>query len=507
VVNAGTMQTIVDAGWWLAEGPSPATLQPGPVRLVADDDGTWREVGPPRAGGPEGRVVGSNRHVALPGLANAHDHAKGLRALAYGVPDAVLETWLLAVRKVPAVDPYIQVAAALCRGVRSGTVSVMDCHAGSAPGRLEDDLAAASRAAADVGVRLAFGVPMSDRNWLVYGGDEGVLAGLDPTTRAAAEAAYLLPDPPVTEHVALVEALGAAYDRPGFQVQFHPRGPQWCSDELIEAIAESSERTGRRVHTHLFETPQQRAWADAAYPKGLIAHLDELGLLSERLTVAHAVWVRPEEQELLAERGVVVSINSSSNLRLRSGIAPVGTLVAAGACVAVGMDGQTLDDDDDILREHRLAHLLHAGIGFDAGVDGWSLLAGAARQGGWSITGDRAAGQLAPGAPADAVVLALDALAPDAVAGLASVSDLVLGRARAQFVTDVVVAGRHVVAGGKVTGVDEDAIVAEQAAQAGLSADAVAAMRPVVTRVQAAVRAAYAARSHELGDVGTPIWR
>jgi cytosine/adenosine deaminase-related metal-dependent hydrolase len=501
------MHTIVDAGWWLPADPPPAELRSGPVRLVAGDEGVWVEVGSPISDGLEGLVIGSDRHVALPGLANAHDHAKGLRALAYGVSDAVLETWLLAVRKVPPVDPYLQVAAALCRGVRSGAVSVMDCHAGSAPGRLEDDLRAASRAADDVGVRLAFGVPMSDRNWLVYGGDEGVLAGLDPATRAEAEAAYVLPDPPPAEHVALVEALGAAYDHPGFQVQFHPRGPQWCSDELIEAIAESSERTGRRVHTHLFETPQQRAWADAAHPKGLIAHLDDLGLLSERLTVAHAVWLRPDERELLAERGVVVSINASSNLRLRSGIAPVGPLLATGAFVAVGMDGQTFDDDDDLLREHRLAHLLHAGIGFDDGVDGWPLLASAARQGGWSITGNRAAGQLAPGAPADAVVMSLDALAPDAVAGLARVPDLVLGRARAQFVTDVVVAGRHVVAGGEVTGVDEPAIVAELAAQAGLTADVVAAIRPIVTHVQTAVRAAYEARAHERGELGTAIWR
>ena len=66
---------------------------------------------------------------------------------------------------------------------------------------------------------------------------------------------------------------------------------------------------------------------------------------------------------------------------------------------------------------------------------------------------------------------------------------------------------RHVVADGRVTGVDEQAIVAEQAAQAGARAGEVAALRPMVTRVQAAVRAAYEARAHEVGEIGTPTWR
>ena len=48
----------------------------------------------------------------------------------------------------------------------------------------------------------------------------------------------------------------------------------------------------------------QRQWADANYPGGVVRMLDDIGLLSPRLTLAHCVWARPEELELLAERGV-----------------------------------------------------------------------------------------------------------------------------------------------------------------------------------------------------------
>ena len=61
-----------------------------------------------------------------------------------------------------------------------------------------------------------------------------------------------------------------------FDVQFGPNGVQWCSDALLTAIAEASQRTGRRIHMHLLETRYQRAWADATHPEGVVKHLDAL---------------------------------------------------------------------------------------------------------------------------------------------------------------------------------------------------------------------------------------
>ncbi len=116
---------------------------------------------------------------------------------------------------------------------------------------------------------------------------------------------------------------------------------------------------------HLLETKYQRQWCDANYPGGVVRMLDEIGLLSPRLTLAHCVWARPDELELLAERGVVISVNTSSNLHLHSGLAPMTRMWTAGCRIALGIDGKAFDDDNDALRELRLSHLLHAGSGFD----------------------------------------------------------------------------------------------------------------------------------------------
>ena len=74
---------------------------------------------------------------------------------------------------------------------------------------------------------------------------------------------------------------------PKVDVQLGPAGVQWCSKPLLEAVAEDSALTGRRIHMHLLETIYQRAWADANFPDGVVRYLRDIGLLSERLTLAH----------------------------------------------------------------------------------------------------------------------------------------------------------------------------------------------------------------------------
>ena len=182
------------------------------------------------------------------------------------------------------------------------------------------------------------------------------------------EAQFLAPMPSAEEQVARVEAIAAAVESAAFCVQFGPNGPQWCSDALLAAIAEASRRTGRRVHMHLLETRYQRAFADREYPEGVVARLMALGLLTPRLTLAHCVYARPDELDAIAASGAVIATNPSSNLHLRSGVAPISEAMRRGCRVALGVDASAFDEDDDILREMRLGHFLHGGWGFE-GVD------------------------------------------------------------------------------------------------------------------------------------------
>jgi cytosine/adenosine deaminase-related metal-dependent hydrolase len=256
------------------------------------------------------------------------------------------------------------------------------------------------------------------------------------------------------EFIALVDDVAAAAAGPMFDVQYGPNGVQWCSEALLAAIAEASARTGRRVHMHLLETRYQRAFADATYPGGMLKHLDAMGLLTPRLTLAHCVWARPDELELLAERGVTLVNNNSSNLHLRSGLAPVARMLERGCRVAIGIDGSALDEDDDALREMRLAHLLHVGTGFRVATTREQSLRMAFANGRLSVMNTADGGALCPGQPADLLLLDWSAVDDDRLRDDLAPLDLLFSRATADHVSELIVAGHTVVKDGKVTGVD-----------------------------------------------------
>ncbi len=398
---------------------------------------------------------------ALPALVNAHDHGRPVRTSSFGSGGKPLETWLQYQALIPSVDPYLAGIVALSRSALGGVCVVM-MHLTRPQGLtdLPSEAAALARAARDVGVRVGFAVSMRDRNPLVYGPSEPILAALPADARKAIESIMRAPLA-AKDFIALVDEVAAAAAGPLFDVQFGPNGVQWCSDALLAAIAEASQRTGRRIHMHLLETRYQRAWADVTHPAGVVKHLDALGLLSPRLTLAHCVWARPDELALLAERGVTIAVNTSSNLHLRSGIAPMALMVAAGCRVALGIDGSALDDDDDALRELRLGYLLHVGKGFKIAVSRENILRAAFANGRFSVTNAQDGGAIRAGEPADILLLDWAAIDEDRLREDIDALDLVLTRATARHIRELIVGGRTVVKDGSVIGADADGARAE----------------------------------------------
>ena len=407
----------------------------------------------------DAEVALSGTGLALPAMVNAHDHGYGVRPPALGGADDALECWIASFSRIT-IEPRLEAAVAFGRMALAGIGATVHCHNSLVADRIDDEAAGVARAAADVGIRVAFSCPIRDRNPWVYGDQRALLPHLSPadqaaidTTAAGAAPAFRLIDQ--------VEAVAAAHESELFRVQYGPIGPQWCEDATLERIAEASAEHDRRVHMHLLESPRQRQWLDSSYPQGIVRFLDDIGLLSARLTVAHGVHLTDEECALLAERGVTVAVNTSSNLRMRSGVAPVARFMRHGLRFGLGLDGCAHDDDQDYFRDLRLAWRLHGATGLEHALPPARLFDAACRDGFRCIDGSDDYGVIAPGARADLVVLDFAAMCEDFLTPDIDETDVLLTRASARHVRRLVVAGREVVRDGSLAGLDLAAMESE----------------------------------------------
>lgn len=390
----------------------------------------------------------NNGLLALPAPVNAHDHGYGIRTLDFGLPDDALEPWIAGLRNRPATEPYLEALVAFGRLALNGCGATMHCHNSLRADRLADEVAEVAKAARDCGIRLALSCPLLDTAAWTYDGPNALRKHVDQSDWAIFETRrprYA----PVAEQIDAVSDIVRTQSGDMVDIQFGPIGPQWCSDTMLETIAEASERLNCRIHMHLLESPRQRRWLDERFKDGVVQHLDRIGFLSPRLAVAHGVKLKPDECDLLAERGVIVASNPSANLRLRSGIAPVEQFRKSGLKFAIGLDGTGFSDDQDIWQEMRLFRLLHGGNGIDQAVSDAEIFD--------AITGNGAE-VLNQDVRGDLAIIRYGDLTADAMYDDVDEAAMLLTRMTGYFVRDLIVAGRKIVSDGQMTGFDfEDA--------------------------------------------------
>jgi cytosine/adenosine deaminase-related metal-dependent hydrolase len=241
---------------------------------------------------------------------------------------------------------------------------------------------------------------------------------------------------------------------------------------------------------HLLETKYQRQWADRSFPQGIVRYLDDIGLVNERVSFAHCIYLRPDEIDLIAARGATIVVNTSSNFIVSSGLAPLAEFIKRGCRVAMGLDGLAFDEDEDGLREMRLAYNVHKASGFDVGVSQAELMRFATTNGRFAVTGmtDEA---IAPGAPADFLTLDWKALSAELIEPDVPPFELLLAKGVKQYITGLVVAGRPVMTEGQVSGVDLPALEAELLAMLRAKYPTTADMRTAMPELKSALRKHY----------------
>jgi cytosine/adenosine deaminase-related metal-dependent hydrolase len=418
---------------------------------------------------PDAAVVGGAEYLLLPGFVNSHDHGRAVGSASLGVPDDLLEVWLTMLGAQPSIPPYLAAAYEAIQLIRSGVTATAHSHNPLDWANMHAEAQDSLRGYGDVGVRVAFHPPIIDQNLLVYGDEAEFIAAAPPALQPLLhEAAAPIPLSR-EDYFALCADLMERYhdiEAHTVHIQVSPAGGQWCSDELTLACVDFARQYQTRVQMHMLETRYQRQYAYRRWGKGFIQHLEEIGAMGEWLTLAHMVYAEPADFPILAECRVGVAHNASSNLRLRSGVAPIAAMHAAGVRLGVGLDGHALDDDQDFLREMRLAWTLANQPGATSGTLTASQVLALGTTGAAAITfgADVPLGTLAVGQLADCVLIDWDALrgdfAPAMHPTLDYTADYLLRRANRAHVRQVMINGTWRLRDGRVVGVDETAITA-----------------------------------------------
>jgi cytosine/adenosine deaminase-related metal-dependent hydrolase len=418
----------------------------------------------PGADHPMAATLDGRGLIALPGLVNAHTHSPEncLRGAGEGLE---LEVWLTRMFGTAGPyspeDHYVCALAGAVEMLLSGTTGVLDHLWMTPPTAAAAD--AVLRAYRDAGMRAAVAPLVADTD------STGPLAEAHGCDLHGALFTDLAGAVPADECVAQLEDLigrwhGAAGGR--LQVFAGPGGLQWCSDELLLGLGEVAARHESSLTIHLLESKLQDAIARNRFGTGAVEALDRLGLLGPGCSLAHGVWLDDPDIELIADRGAAVVHNPAANLRLGSGRAPVSRLLDAGVLVALGADGSSSSDNQNMWTQLKLASLVHnVDTGRARWVGGSDALA-MAGPGGAAVLGlGEHGGRIEPGAPAD---IALVDRRGSGLAGAQEVEAALALSETGRGVVHVLVAGELVVAHGRCLTVDERAVrqaLFEQAAR------------------------------------------
>lgn len=458
-------------GRWIFTGET--TLNHGAIAIQNDTIltvGPWDEL---RANHPQAEVLGSDSFAIMPGLINAHHHSNGVPNSLQGIDDDFLELWLFANISLRSQDPTLKTLLSIAQLLKSGVTSVVDVASmGGSTNDCLENLYGRLRAYEQSGMRVALTPGIRYESLLVHGEDDAFLASLPAALRQQLQTLMPLHQPlSRTDHVDLISTLVKQYQtHPHIDVWFGPPGPQWVGDELLVQMVDAAERLDTHIQTHALESFYENLMGPRLYGKSVIAHLQDLGVLSPRFSIAHGVWLSEADIEILATTGAAVSHNPSSNLRLRAGVAPLGAMLSGGVTVGLGMDGTAIGDDDDMFAEMRLAARLQRSPQVGRGAPSYDDIFRLATAGSARLMGKwQQIGKLAPGYRADVVLVNCDRITWPWLSPEANPLHAMVMRAKAADVDTVLVNGNVVLQAGMPTGFDLKAVgqaLAEQLAAA-----------------------------------------
>ncbi len=421
---------LIEADWIVPVQPADNVLE---NHAVAIDDGRILDVLPVSKAAQQYQARSSRKldgHVLVPGLINLHTHAA--MALFRGLADDLALMDWLSKHIWPAEGRHISeqfifdgTLLACSEMLKSGITCFNDMY--FFPEQ-------AGRAALECGMRAALGIVLIEF----------------PTPYASDAQDYLRKG---------LAARDAFKSESLLSFCMAPHAPYTVSDTSFEQVATLAEQLDLPIHIHVHETAGEIDEHRKQHGVRPLERLQRLGLLSPRLIAVHAVHLDDVEISVLAAHGCSVAHCPASNLKLASGFARIGDLLAAGVNIGIGTDSAASNNRLDVLGELRLAALVSKAQSNDAvTLSAHEALRMATLDSAKALGLDHKIGSIAQGKFADLTAINITneiELAPC----FDPVSHLIYAAGR-EHVANVWVQGNEVVTNGQVNSIDEHRLLA-----------------------------------------------
>ena len=300
-------------------------------------------------------VIDMAGHVVLPGLVNTHHHM--FQSLTRAVPaaqDCELFDWLKVLYPIWArlTPEMVRVSSrtAMAELILSGCTTSSD-HLYIYPNgcRLDDAIEAAHA----IGMRFH-----ANRGSMSVGESAG---GLPPDQVVEDEAAIL------KDTRRVIEAYHDASRFAMTRIVVAPCSPFSVTRDLMRESAQLARGYGVSLHTHLAENDKDVAYCGEKFAMTPAEFVEDLNWTGPDVWHAHCVKLDDRGVALFGRTGTGVAHCPCSNMRLASGIAPIGKMRRAGVPVGLGVDGSASNDSGHMIGEARQAMLLaRVGHGPDA---------------------------------------------------------------------------------------------------------------------------------------------
>ena len=416
-------------------------------------------VGPDLATDGVQEVIDAHDKLVLPGLINAHYHSHD--TLCRGMFEELpLEIWLLYTLPMGANRSKEELRARTLVGavesLRCGITTVQDMLGLvplDEPGT--DVVLAAYR---DAGIRVVFSPMVWDIPPIAMVRNKD---SLPPDVQEMLGTAGR----PVRDQLDYLESQFNRHPAAGtLHWAVAPFAPQRCTPKMLQGCADLVHKHDLAVYTHVYETRGQALIAReqfGAHDGSLITYLERNGLLGPRLNIVHSVWITRGEADRMAAADAGIVLNHLSNMKLKSGVAPVCDLREAGVRLGLGCDNCSGSDVQNVFQAMKLFCLIAAvsepepGPALAHEVLRHATLGNARTAG---LAGRL--GAIKPGYKADLILIDLN---DTAYLPYNSAARQLVYTESGRAVESVIVDGRVVVKDRKVKTIDEDALRREVA--------------------------------------------